>query len=154
MGTMWVCWDLWLVFMFLLSANYGQLDTLADDGSASNLKFRLISWIAPVALIAVYLPIYFIGESIVTIISYNVVMFFLINASRYHLKHLIIPDVELPIGNRGHRRVNGKINFAEEYVQSPRRFDKRALPPVRPESDSFCLKYQSGWSWCRCLPSC
>lgn len=80
-------------FMFLFSCNYGQMDSLVDDGSREFTKYRVLSWIPISVLICIFLPVYFSGTSIVTMIGYSVVMLFLVNAARFHFKHLILPDV-------------------------------------------------------------
>ena len=85
--------------MFFFSANYGQMDSLADDGSRKFLKYRLISRLVVVPFVAVYVPVYFYNVSLVAFIGYDVVMFFLVNAARFHLKHLIFPDVSYGVIN-------------------------------------------------------
>ena len=81
-------------FLFFISANYGQMDSLADDRSPGLRKYRWIAACAPLAVLALY-AVYFrvagFGEaSIVT----GILMLVTAQASYFHLKHLIIPDVE------------------------------------------------------------
>ena len=80
-------------FMFLFSCNYGQMDSLADDGNSALTKYRLLSWIPIPILICIFVPVYLCGTPIVIIVGYSVVMLFLVNAARFHFKHLIWPDV-------------------------------------------------------------
>ena len=81
-------------FLFFLAANYGTMDSLADDGSKNLLKYRLISLAAPAGILVLYLFYLkyagFVAEAIVNGVLALIIMF----ASYYHLKHLIIPDVE------------------------------------------------------------
>ena len=41
-------------FLFFLSANYGQMDTLVDDGTAAFRKTRLEALLVPCVLLAIY----------------------------------------------------------------------------------------------------
>ena len=86
-------------FMFLLSANYGEIDRLADDGSRHFLKYRLLSWLAPVILLVVYVQAFLMGVHVSQSRTFicSVVMLVLLIASRFHLKHLIFPDVDYGI---------------------------------------------------------
>lgn len=81
-------------FMFFMAANYGTMDMLVDDGSKGLMKYRLIALCAPVVILAIYVYYYvhvgFGAEAIVNGVLTLVIML----ASYYHLKHLIIPDVE------------------------------------------------------------
>lgn len=80
-------------FLFLLSANYGQLDRLFDDGDKSFCKYRWLSLIAPAVIIISYLPVA-LSDSIsfymkcVGFLGWLVIA----AASYYNLKHAIISD--------------------------------------------------------------
>ena len=41
-------------FSFFFSANYGQIDSLVDDGSGAFRKWRALSWAAPAVIAALY----------------------------------------------------------------------------------------------------
>ena len=45
-------------FMFLFSANYGQMDRLVDDGTSKFTKTRIIACLAPITLAALYVVFY------------------------------------------------------------------------------------------------
>ena len=81
-------------FMFFLAANYGTMDSLVDDGSRGVMKYRLIALAAPAGILVLY---YFfltrVGFGIDAIVN-GVLVLVIMLASYYHLKHLIIPDVE------------------------------------------------------------
>ncbi len=84
-------------FLFFFTANYGQMDSLVDDGSAQFRKVRLIALIAPVciwALFGVYVHFagFYAGAVVRAIVTAVIAL-----ASYYHLKHLIIKDVDYGI---------------------------------------------------------
>ena len=84
--------------LFLFSANFGAMDSLADDKSRSLIKYRLISFVAPVAALVLY--ILFVGLTDLprsVKIASALVTVFVMQASYFHLKHLIFPDVDLGI---------------------------------------------------------
>ena len=81
-------------FLFLLSANYGSMDSLVDDGSKKFSKYRRISWIIPVILAAVFVQIFFVGATLSTVLSSAAIMFFIFLSSKFHFKHIIFPDVD------------------------------------------------------------
>ena len=81
-------------FLFFFTANYGQMDSLVDDGTKEFRKYRLIALAAPAALIAVYL-LYFLrvgfGQDVVV---RGIETLIISQAAYFHLKHLIMPDVD------------------------------------------------------------
>lgn len=81
-------------FLFFFTSNYGQMDSLVDDGSKTFTKYRLTACIAPLVVIAIYVYYFTLvgfGENaIVRAVETAVIAF----ASYYHLKHLIIRDVD------------------------------------------------------------
>lgn len=97
MGTMGVFGSL----LFLLSANYGQINGLVDDGSRRAKKARLIALIAPLIIIAMYLYAFYMwgGFENVMIELYShinlaVVAIVIMPCIYFNFKHLIIYDVE------------------------------------------------------------
>ena len=81
-------------FLFFLSANYGQMDKLLDDGARENRKYRLIPLIAPCVLAGIYAALFFIPSSLDKRGIYGVIVAIIMFASYFNLKHLIFPDVE------------------------------------------------------------
>ena len=80
-------------FLFFFSANYGQMDSIVDDGSPKFRKTRIIALAAPLTVVALWCVIavtYGIDSSSIWV---GIEMLFLALASYYHLKHLIIEDV-------------------------------------------------------------
>ena len=80
---------------FLICANYGAIDSLVDDRSREFIKYRLLAAIVPVTLlIYTVINVQEIGHSALdistTLFGVAVVMI----ALYYHIKHLIIKDVE------------------------------------------------------------
>ena len=83
-------------FAFFFSSNYGQVDSLVDDGSEAFARFRLIAWIGPFVTMALYLialPTAFLSEKI----SYGLIATSIASAAYFHMKHLLIPDVDYGI---------------------------------------------------------
>lgn len=84
--------------MFLFSANFGTIDSLADDKSKKFLKYRLISISAPAAVLVscvLFILLTDLPKSVK--IASVLITFFVMQASYYHLKHLIFPDVDYGI---------------------------------------------------------
>ena len=84
--------------LFLFSANFGAMDSLADDKSGEFIKYRLISLVAPAAALVLYiLFVWFTDLPRSVKIASALVTVFVMQASYFHLKHLIFPDVDLGI---------------------------------------------------------
>lgn len=84
--------------MFFFSANYGTIDSLADDGSKEFTKHRIIALVAPVAAIAIYVALFLFSDvSDLWKILGAVLTAFVMAASYFHLKHLIFPDVDFGV---------------------------------------------------------
>ncbi len=85
-------------FLFLLSANYGAMDSLVDDGTRRFLPVRLISLIMPVLMLALYVVYYVLVDMPLSVeVGVGVVMFVILPCSYYNFKHIIIKDVDLGI---------------------------------------------------------
>lgn len=85
-------------FLFFFSSNFGTIDTMADDGSREYLKYRLIGLIAPVVTICVYFVLFWLGDvSVLWKVQGVMLMVCVAPCSYYHLKHLILPDVDFGI---------------------------------------------------------
>ena len=81
-------------FLFFFSANFGQMDSIVDDGSPKFRKTRIIALAAPLAVAVIWcVAAATVGVSEITI-WVGIEMLFLALASYFHLKHLIIEDVE------------------------------------------------------------
>lgn len=80
-------------FLFLFSANFGQMDSIVDDGSARYRKTRLISLAAPLVIVGIWCLIALSKGVNEKTIPLGVEALFIALASYYHLKHLIIKDV-------------------------------------------------------------
>lgn len=84
-------------FLFFLSANYGQMDKLLDDGAKENRKYRLIALIAPAVLLGTFSSLFFIPAAKENLVIYGIITAIVMFASYFNLKHLIFPDVEFGI---------------------------------------------------------
>lgn len=85
-------------FMFIFSANYGQMDSLCDMEEPKNRKIRYLAFAAPIILLgsAVFIWI-FSSDSLIMRLTSVVQIFFIMLASYYNCKHLMIHDVEFGI---------------------------------------------------------
>ncbi len=82
-------------FLFLICASIGALDSLCDDGSKANRKYRVIAALIPIAIYGVIIWYTFydefnLSEKLLLLIPVLIPLYSLY----YHIKHLIIPDVE------------------------------------------------------------
>ena len=84
-------------FLFFLSANYGQMDKLLDDGAIENKKYRLLGLFAPLLLAGIYSLVFLFRMETESIIVNAVMTAIIMLASYFNLKHFIFPDVEFGI---------------------------------------------------------
>lgn len=86
--------------MFFFSANFGAMDSLADDGSKEYKKYRIIALAAPLTALALYVFFLLLGDvSRLWKILGAVMTLFIMQTTYYNLKHLIFPDVEYGVIN-------------------------------------------------------
>ena len=82
-------------FLFLITASYGQMDRIVDDGSKKIRPYRYIALIAPVLAALLYVPNAIIIElPIQTKIAVLLVWLPAVVAVYYNAKHAIIPDLD------------------------------------------------------------
>ena len=81
-------------FLFFLTANYGQMDSLADDGSPAMRKYRWIALAAPLTVLAMYAVTILVSGWGEQAVVDGILTLVIGQASYYHLKHLIVPDVK------------------------------------------------------------
>ena len=82
-------------FLFLITASYGQMDRIVDDGSPVVKPSRYIAWIAPVCAALLYLPNATMEDlPIETKIAVLLVWLPATVAVYYNLKHAIIPNCD------------------------------------------------------------
>lgn len=84
--------------LFLLTANSGLMDSLADDGSKRFRKYRIIPLAAPAFCAALYA--FFVLFASVSNFAKGVgavITFFVMFTTYFNLKHLIFPDVDYGI---------------------------------------------------------
>ncbi|MCR4646029.1 MAG: hypothetical protein K5695_11605 [Oscillospiraceae bacterium] len=81
-------------FLFFFTANYGQMDSLVDDKTTAFRKYRLIALAAPACIMLLYL-FYFlkVGMGQAAVVR-GIETLIISQAAYYHLKHLIMPDVD------------------------------------------------------------
>ena len=82
-------------FMFIFSANYGEMDSLCEKKLPGNRKYSFIALAAPFLLEAEAIAVIaFSRQSIVLRLTYAAVLTFMMLAAYFNLKHLLIRDVE------------------------------------------------------------
>ncbi|MEE0969100.1 MAG: hypothetical protein U0M06_07000 [Clostridia bacterium] len=82
-------------FLFIITASYGQMDRIVDDGSTKMKPSRYIALLAPICAALLYIPNYIIEVvSIQTKIVYALVWIPAVVAVYFNLKHAIIPDMD------------------------------------------------------------
>lgn len=82
-------------FLFILTASYGQLDRIVDDGSSKMRSARIIALIAPLVAVLLYIPNAVIEDvAISTKVVYALVWIPAIFSVYFNLKHAIIPDLD------------------------------------------------------------
>lgn len=82
-------------FLFILTASYGQLDRIVDDGSSKMRRARMIALIAPLLAAVLYIPNALIDEIVIsTKVVYAFVWIPAIICVYFNLKHAIIPDLD------------------------------------------------------------
>lgn len=80
-------------FLFLFTANFGQMDGLLDDRTPSMKKYRYLAFIAPVAVALLYIPCAMTEMPLSTKISLIFVWLAAAFSSYYNFKHAIISDL-------------------------------------------------------------
>ena len=82
-------------FLFFITASYGQMDKIVDDGSPKMKPSRYIALIAPICAVLLYIPNYIIEDvPIETKIVYALVWIPAVVAVYFNLKHAIIPNMD------------------------------------------------------------
>ncbi|MBQ9384424.1 MAG: hypothetical protein IJT87_09310 [Ruminiclostridium sp.] len=82
------------VFAFFFSSNFGQVDSLVDDGSRSFIKYRIIAVSGILITAAIYALILLSPAGLAEKISDGLAAAMIAPASYFHVKHIIIPDVD------------------------------------------------------------
>ena len=80
-------------FLFLFTANFGQMDGLLDDRTAAFKKFRYLALLAPVAAALLYVPCILTDMLMSTKISLVFMWIAAMCSSYYNFKHAIISDL-------------------------------------------------------------
>jgi hypothetical protein len=82
-------------FLFIITASYGQMDKIVDDGSAKMKPSRYIALLAPICAVLLYIPNYIIEDvPIRTKVVYALVWIPAVIAVYFNLKHAIIPNMD------------------------------------------------------------
>ena len=81
-------------FSFFFSANFGQIDSLVDGGEGCFAKYRIIALAGPLCVAAMLIPVVLSPAGLAFRICCVVVSGVIGVASYFHVKHLLIPDVD------------------------------------------------------------
>jgi hypothetical protein len=82
-------------FLFFITASYGQMDRIVDDGSKKIRPFRYIALAAPICAALLYLPSGLMEElPMATKIAVLLVWLPAMVSVYYNLKHAMIPDFD------------------------------------------------------------
>lgn len=83
------------LFLFLITASYGQLDRIIDDGSKKMKPARRLALLAPICAGLLYIPTLLHGDvSLGTKITYALVWIPAMVSGYFNLKHALIPDLD------------------------------------------------------------
>lgn len=80
-------------FLFLISANYGQIDSLVDDGDRRFILTRITALIAPVIMLGLYSIPFFSVDILNIRVGLIIMVIVVLPCSYYSFKHIIIYDV-------------------------------------------------------------
>lgn len=80
-------------FLFLFTANFGQMDGLLDDRTAQMKKSRYIAFLAPLTVILLYIPCVVTEMPLSTKITFGLVWISALFSSYFNFKHAIIKDL-------------------------------------------------------------
>ena len=82
-------------FLFIITASYGQLDRIVDDGSPAMRPARIIALIAPICAALLFIPNAMISDvPMATKVVYALVWIPATISVYFNLKHFIIPDLD------------------------------------------------------------
>ena len=82
-------------FLFIITASYGQMDRIVDDGTPPMRKARRIALLAPACALLLYIPNALADDvPISTKVAYALVWLPAIFSVYFNLKHAIIPDLD------------------------------------------------------------
>lgn len=82
-------------FLFIITASYGQMDRIVDDGSIKTKPSRYIALIAPICAALLYIPNWIVDDvPIQTKIVYALVWIPAVIAVYFNLKHALIPNMD------------------------------------------------------------
>ena len=82
-------------FLFVITASYGQLDRIVDDGTSKMRPARIIALIAPVCAAILYIAnIPVVDTPVITKVVYAIVWLPAMISVYFNLKHAIIPDLD------------------------------------------------------------
>lgn len=79
-------------FLFLFTANFGQINGIVDDRTSKMAYARRIAFLAPLAVALLYVPCMLANVSLATKISIGLVWICAMPSTYFNLKHALIKD--------------------------------------------------------------
>ena len=78
---------------FLLSANYGTLDRIVDDGAKENRRARLFANVAPIVIALLCFNVFLVwkDKDLICAVLWMLMLLPAIPSSYFNLKHIILP---------------------------------------------------------------
>lgn len=80
-------------FAFLLSANFGQIDSIIDEGGKENRKYRLLALVAPIIVAAAYVVTILADTKTGMKAAVCLTAIPCVFCAYFDLKHIIFPDM-------------------------------------------------------------
>jgi hypothetical protein len=81
-------------FAFFFSANFGQIDSLVDGGGSGFVKYRILGSLGVIVVALEYVFILSSPDTLAVKISDGIAAAVIAGASYFHVKHILIPDVD------------------------------------------------------------
>ena len=78
---------------FLLSANYGTLDRIVDDGAKENRRARLFANVAPIVIALLCFNVFLVwkDKDLICAVLWMLMLLPAIPSSYFNLKHILLP---------------------------------------------------------------
>ncbi len=110
-------------FLFFASANFGVMDHIIDDGSSENKKLRILSFVAPLVILILFILGISFEENMDLKFMYFVLMIPIVYSSYFSFKQILFSDMGLLFLKlikpcNGVVLIMGFLNSVDIFVQS------------------------------------
>lgn len=86
-------------FLFYLTASYGQMDKIVDDGSKKIRPYRYFAFLSVALVLALYIPIIILDINMSIKITFLIIWLIASISIYFSFKHSIIPDLDFGFTN-------------------------------------------------------